>query len=86
MGGFEPTTFRSESDNTNHCTTETAHIIIIIVIIIIIIIIIIMIMIIIMLYVILMMAQGRKFGQEYKNVLWLCSKETVRLRVYGISN
>ena len=22
MGGFEPTTFRSESDNTNHCATE----------------------------------------------------------------
>ena len=26
MGGFEPTTFRSESDNTNHCATEAAHV------------------------------------------------------------
>ena len=25
MGGFEPTTFRSESDNTNHCATEAVH-------------------------------------------------------------
>ena len=25
MGGFEPTAFRSESDNTNHCATEAAH-------------------------------------------------------------
>ena len=25
MGGIEPTTFRSESDNTNHCATEAAH-------------------------------------------------------------
>ena len=24
MGGFEPTTFCSESDNTNHCATEAA--------------------------------------------------------------
>ena len=25
MGGFEPITFHSESDNTNHCATEAAH-------------------------------------------------------------
>ena len=25
MGGFEPTTFRSESDNTNHYATEATH-------------------------------------------------------------
>ena len=24
MGGFEPRTFRFESDNTNHCATEAA--------------------------------------------------------------
>ena len=26
MGGVEPTTFRSESDNTNHCATEATHV------------------------------------------------------------
>ena len=25
MGGFQPTTFRSVSDNTNHCAIEAAH-------------------------------------------------------------